>query len=119
VYFKRVQGVDPLSSYLIVHTNGTAVAVVTNGGIGGGGLPSSGEGEVKHTFALPGPSLQRLRSMIKGTRLRTTGCCNVGEYLYWVTVGDRVARLQQGAVPRDERPLIARLNAITDAHTLY
>jgi hypothetical protein len=118
VYFRRVQGVDPLASFLIVHTNGTALAVITYGGLGGGGGAHAG-GEVKHTFVLRDAQLRQLKAMIRDTRLRATTCCKVNLYIYWLTARNRSLRLQQGAVPRAERPLINDLNVITDAHTKY
>ena len=110
VYFKRVSGVDPLGSYLIIHTNGTALAVVTNGGI---------EGEVKHTFALPTVELSRLRHLVTTTRPQSSGCCNLAVYSYWLTAHSHSWRVEQGLVPTTERPLIRVLDALSDAHENY
>jgi hypothetical protein len=74
---------------------------------------------VKHTFVLGGAQLRRLQALIRDTRPRSTTCCNVGLYIYWVTARNHTWRLQQGIVPRSERPLINDLSAITDAHTTY
>lgn len=110
LFFKRSMGVDPLASQLTVYADGTAVAVITNGGI---------DGAVTHTFHLSASQLHHLRDLAGGTRLRNTSCCNTELYTYWLTVGNQSARLQQGIVPSGERPLIADLNAITDAHTNF
>lgn len=110
VFFKRAQGVDPLASQLTVYADGTAVAVITNGGV---------DGAKKHTFSLSLAGLRHLRYLVARTRLRDTRCCNTELYTYWVTAGGQSARLEQGAVPRPMRPLLADLNAITDAHTNY
>ncbi len=111
VYFKRVIGVDPLASQLVVDRNGSAAATITLGGVGG---------QKRRDFMMPAPDLRALRALLAHTRLSDTACCNdPGYYLYWISAGDRTWRLEQRRVPRRARRLIDTLNAITDAHIGY
>lgn len=111
IYFKRVIGVDPLASQLVVDTNGSAAATITLGGVGG---------QKRHDFMLSAPGLHALRTLIAQTRLLDTPCCNdPGYYLYWVSVAGHTWRLEQRRLPRAARRLIGALNAITDDHTGY
>jgi hypothetical protein len=110
VFFKRAVGVDPLASQLTVYRDAMATAVITLGGANGGHI---------QTFPMSVAQFRRLSSLLRHARLRNTGCCDVGAYIYWVIGDGRSARLEQHEVPRDLRPLIEDLNAITDAHTTY
>jgi hypothetical protein len=110
VYFKRTIGFDPMASQLKIYANGSAVTVTTLGGRNGAKV---------NTFEMPASRLRRLRSLIAHTPLATTSCCDTRLYVYWVIAGPHSSRLQQGAIPRASRPLIAQLNALTDAHTDY
>jgi hypothetical protein len=110
VYFKRVQGVDPMASQLTVDADGRAVAVVTLGGL---------SGEKKHAFVMAPGRLRQLRAILGRTRLHDTTCCDPRDYVYWITAGSHTWRLQQQSVTPAMRPLVHELDAITDAHTTY
>jgi hypothetical protein len=110
IFFKRVYGGDPTASQLTVDTNGMAAAVEVDGGI---------QGEHKQLFMMPSAQLDHLKRLITTTRLRTVGRLSVNYYTYWVTIGHRAWRLQQGQIPAAMRPLIDELDAITDARTVY
>lgn len=99
-----------MSSELTIRTDGHATAVITLGGV---------DGEKKHVFTLPGRQLTQVKSMLAHVRLASTSCCNVNLYIYWLIAGGQSARLQQGRLPARLRPLIAKLNAIADAHMTY
>ena len=111
ILFKRAIGVDPLSSQLVVDTDGSAAATVTLGGV---------SGQKRHDFTITGPRLHALRRLIAHSRLSDTACCNdPNYYLYWISAGGHTWRLEQRRVPRATRRLIHTLNAITDAHIDY
>jgi hypothetical protein len=111
ILFKRVLGVDPLSSQLVVDTDGRAAATITLGGV---------SGQKRHDFTLTRSDLGALRALIAHTRLTDTACCNdPSYYLYWISAGGHTWRLEQRRIPRPARRLIGRLNAITDAHTSF
>ncbi len=111
VYFKRVIGVDPLATELVVDSNGSAAATITLGGVGG---------QKRHDFTMPASALRGLRALMAHTRLTDTACCNdPGYYLYWISAGGHTWRLEARRVPPRARRLIDALNAITDAHTGY
>ena len=110
VSFKRTVGFDPLSSQLTVYGDGSAVAIITLGGV---------DGEKKHVFRLTAAQLGRLRALLDRARLRSTSCCNVNLYIYWLVGHGHSVRLQQGRIPRSLRPLVDQLNAIADAHMSY
>jgi hypothetical protein len=111
ILFKRAIGVDPLSSQLVVDTDGSAAATVTLGGV---------SGQKRDDFTITGPRLHALRGLIARSRLSDTACCNdPNYYLYWISVGGHTWRLEQRRVPRRARRLIDRLNAITDGHSHY
>jgi hypothetical protein len=108
--FKRTVGFDPLSSELTIRSDGHATAVITLGGV---------DGEKKHVFTLPRTQLAQVKRMLARTRLRSTSCCNVNLYIYWLIARGQSVRLQQGRLPVRLKPLIAELNAIADAHMSY
>jgi hypothetical protein len=111
VLFKRVVGVDPLSSQLVVDQNGAAAATTTLGGVGG---------QKKQEFRLTGWRLRRLRHLLVGTHLRDATCCvNAGYYTYLVVTRGHSWQLYQRGLPRALRPLIRYLNTIMAAHTSY
>jgi hypothetical protein len=110
VYFKRVQGVDPMASQLTVDVDGRAIAVVTLGGL---------SGEQKHAFVMTPAQLRHLRTMLGRARLHDTACCDPRDYVYWITSGNHTWRVQQQSVTAAMRPLVHELDAITDAHTTY
>jgi hypothetical protein len=109
VYFKRVIGIDPLASELTVHQDGTGVALITFGGVGG---------QHRRGFRLSRSQYGRLRSLVVSARrtgLRETGCCaDVNHYIYTVILAGRAVRWQQRTVPRADRQLIDLLNQLLD-----
>ena len=108
VFFKRSQGVDPMASQLTVDVDGASQAVVTEGGVDGARV---------QTFKLTPLELRTLRGLVHRTHLDNTCCCNDAYYVYWVSTPAGSFRLQQGHVPAALRPLMKRLNSITDKHT--
>lgn len=109
ILFKRVVGIDPLSSQLVVDSSGAATATITLGG------PA---GQQKHIFNLTREQLRRLRQLVAHTRLRDTTCCaNPGYYNYWVTTEGHSWHLTQLGLPRSMRPLIHYMNAIMATRT--
>jgi hypothetical protein len=106
-----VVGFDPLSSQLLVDSNGAAAATTTLGGP---------DGQKKQIFTLTVPQLRRLRHLLADTRLRDTTCCaKVGYYIYWVTTRGHAWQLAQLGLPRTMRPLINYMNAIMAAHSSF
>lgn len=87
------------------------MAIITYGGI---------SGERRQGFRLAGPALRRLRRLIADARprLRTTRCCDVNYYIYWLDVDGHGYRMEQHNVPGGAQPLINRLNRLLDAHTV-
>ncbi|MFZ0088375.1 MAG: hypothetical protein WAL63_02635 [Solirubrobacteraceae bacterium] len=109
IHFQRVTGYDPWASELSVNKRGAAVAIETVGG----------DGEKRQTFTLTPTALRRLRRLVDRTRLRDTWCCSARSYIYVVYIDNHAWRLQQGRIPASMKPLIADLNAITNAHTIW
>jgi hypothetical protein len=110
VNFKRTVGFDPLSSELTILADGRATAVITLGGR---------NGEKKQVFTLPPNQLAQVKRTLANAPLRSTTCCSVNLYIYWLIGRGHSVRLQQGRLPPKLRPLIAELNAIADAHMSY
>jgi hypothetical protein len=111
VLFKRVVGLDPLSSQLVVDQNGAAAATTTLGGLGG---------QKRQDFQLTGWRLRRLRHLLAATHLRDATCClDAGYYTYLVVTRGHSWELYQRGLPRAMRPLIRYLNAIMAAHSSY
>jgi hypothetical protein len=110
VFFKRSIGVDPLASYFTLYTSGRGVATVVYGGRNGARV---------HGFDLGGSQLSRLRRLLQHARLQDAPIRNPSLYTYWITTDHAAHRLQQGAVPRSARPLLAALTAIADANHLF
>jgi hypothetical protein len=110
IFFKRAVGADPTASQLTVDRNGQASALETNGGPGG---------EHRENFRLAPNKLRRLETLVRTTSLHDTDCCNPNYYTYFVSNGKQSWRLDQTHVPARARALIADLDAITDAHTVY
>ena len=108
--FKRTVGFDPLSSELTIRIDGHATAVITLGGL---------NGEKKHAFTLARNQLAQVKRMLARAVLKSTSCCNVNLYIYWLMGHGHSVRLQQGRLPAKLRPLIAELNTIADAHMNY
>lgn len=111
VHFKRVIGIDPLASELTVHQNGTGVALITFGGVGG---------QRRRGFMLSRSQYERLRLLVVSARqtgLRETSCCaDVNHYIDTVILAGRAVRWQQRTVPRADRRLIGLLNQLLDQH---
>ena len=112
VYFKRVIGIDPLSSELTVHRDGSGVALTTFGGIGG---------QRRRSFTLSRSQYGRLRALARSAGragLRETACCaDVNRYIYTVTLAGHAVHWQQRSVPRSDRQLVDLLNRLLDQHT--
>ena len=104
-------GADPLASELTIREDGSTVAIITYGGI---------SGERRQDFRIGPGGLSGLRTLIARARagLRTTRCCDVRFYIYWLDVSGHGYRLEQHNVPGPAQPLITRLNRILDAHTV-
>lgn len=114
VYFKRVTGIDPLASELTVHRDGSSVALVTLGGVGG---------QHRRGFTLSHSQYRRLRGLLDAARragLHSTNCCaDVNHYIYTLTLAGRAVRWQQRNVPRADRQLAAFLSQLLDRNTEY
>jgi len=110
VFFKRVEGADPLADQLTIDTHGRAAALTTLGGI---------DGEKKHTFRLSPRGLAHLRELLRDTHLHDTWCCSDRTYVYWVMNDGHAWRLQEGRVPSSTRPLVDMLDRLTSANTSY
>jgi hypothetical protein len=110
VHFQRVTGYDPWAAEVSVNTRGQAVAIETDGGR---------DGQKRKTFTLPPTALRHLQRLIRRTHLHDTWCCSARSYTYLLYIDNHAWRLQQGHVPASMAPLIADLNAITSAHTIW
>ncbi len=107
ISFRRVFGTDPAASTLTVYAGGRAVATAGYGGRNGLQV---------YRFRMSPAQLRHLRALVPATPPPSADAGDFHGYIYWIITDRGSYRLRTGAVPPAARPLIAELNAITDAH---